>query len=275
MRPYLARLADLGGFKLFERLDPLDHLWFDFEKLPRSHRCTDEALEAMYKLELRERADAMAMPSQCREVHGKMCKVVLILASLFALSEISVALQADLAQQVGLKRQDPSQSFISDSIKQIQPSFPSGSHQAKPVKLEEEEDGFIMQTSSLTSASDDRPESSTTELRLDSRSATMSPEVDETTKPAQSDDQSIPIDSNRQQFITHDQLSASTKDENISISSPDDDSTSSWSRSRHKDQAVKSQRANTSKVSYVSALFSGKPTRGACVKRLASKQSGL
>lgn len=201
-----------------------------------------------------------------------MCGSLLLVASLLALSAPSLAQQVEQLhpppqqqQQASLKRQDPSQSFMSDTVKPIQAGFPVGSHLAKPAKVEEEEDGFIMQAAQTTTRADTSGQVSEAPAGSLESSSTLADA-----------DQSIPIDSNRQQFITHDQLSASTKDENISIAAPSDEGAESslWSQSRHSnEQAVKSQRANTSKVSYVSSLFSGKLT-----KQLASndvsKQSG-
>lgn len=86
-------------------------------------------------------------------------------------------------------------------------------------KFEEEEEGFIMQQSSSTpEATTQQPELTTTgALVVSSSSSSSSSSIEQTTTEAgqSGDDQRIPIDANRPQYLTHDQLTANTKEELI------------------------------------------------------------
>lgn len=177
-------------------------------------------------------------------------------------------------------------------------SLVGGFNQKKP---EEEEDGFIMQSASLplglaqgestastatttselpattqtdstdattsTYASDSdettTTTSPTTTIEPDSKITTISSEQDNNLQGR------IPIDVNRQQFVTHDQLSlpeASTKDENMSISQQ------SAGNSQSIPPRAPTSRSGASKVSHVSSILSGKflPAHNLCtaIKKL-------
>lgn len=165
-------------------------------------------------------------------------------------------------------RSQPSQSFIDDPVKPItQISLIRRQLQVKQIRSEEEEDGFIMQTSSPSLSNETTTSAPNAPDGVDQVATTPArPSTDDVAdkQEEQQQQQNIAINANRQQFVTHDQLSllnASTKDENINISAPINEFGTS-SRGRDDQISSKSQRAATpvsaSKVSLVSSFFSGK-----------------
>lgn len=144
-------------------------------------------------------------------------------------------------------------------------------------KSEEEEEGFIMRASSSTGAQAQAyaqqladlvgEQQVTSEKRSVFKTVTPATNVDpDRTTLANSasgdnhddDDQRIPINLNRQQYVTHEQLSllnASTKDEHISLAGGDQEIQPLSTRLLQKAQ---SPRTGMSKVSHVSSIFSGK-----------------
>lgn len=179
-----------------------------------------------------------------------------------------------------LTSQSASSSLLLPSARQI--SFVGGFGAKK--RSDEEEDGFIMKTPAVTQA-----DTTVTSLGLttDLSNLSNSPKDEENTistissAPAtittttqsneeHNNDQPIAIDANRQQFLTHDQLSllnASTKDEHIYLTNAnqhDDDGTTSTLAGdqsglfQESKLVPTSSRAGMSKVSHVSSFFSGK-----------------
>lgn len=162
----------------------------------------------------------------------------------------------------------PSQLFLTP-ISQQQANSISLVNGVKKSDIEEDDGGFIMKTIQPTvqneSASDkdlntDSVTLPTKEISNDDTTATTatdftqttSPQIDTTTLLDQSG--SIPIDANRQQFLTHDQLSllnASTKDENIYLNNYEKDS------QEPSGKRVQSPRSGMSKLSHVSSFLSG------------------
>lgn len=178
--------------------------------------------------------------------------------------------------------QPPSQLFLApisqkqqQQIQQAPPiSLVSGLKKSEP---EEDDGGFIMKTLLPTLASyresNQSPSSgSGTESNLDSvtlttsaaitsadelaLTTTLAPPADTTSNNGLDQSGSIPIDANRQQFLTHDQLSLNTSntDENIYLNgfepATDHNRHESWQRAQ-------SSRSGMSKVSHVSSLLSG------------------
>lgn len=169
----------------------------------------------------------------------------------------------------------PSQLFLPPANPRIQPvSLVNGFHQKRSE--DEEAEGFIMQASSSSAQT---PNESNTFNTIDLASATTETttsqqQQDDVTQNSDQNDERIPIDINRQQFVTHDQLSllnATTKDESIYL--PINGSGSSGlvdgafgyndelpMINRTNDSALKAptSRSGMSKVSHVSSFLSGK-----------------
>lgn len=130
-------------------------------------------------------------------------------------------------------------------------------------RSEEEEGGFIMRTASSAIAQH-QPSSaaqvvdSTAISEKALAAGTEAPNLD-LASTVEADDQRIPINSNRQQYITHDQLSllnASTKDEHINLTSNDQEVQPLSSSLLQKAQSPRT--GGMSKVSHVSSFISGK-----------------
>lgn len=140
---------------------------------------------------------------------------------------------------INVQQQPPSQLLQPPASKLVQPQLGGPIDGPKPKRLtliggrveeEEEEDGFIMDSSARNGSTSD---TSTEVTPTDSIATTLDP------------DQGIAIDVNRQQFVTHDQLlNASTKDESIPLQV-------------QLPTATQSSRAGMSKVSHVSSFLSG------------------
>lgn len=130
-------------------------------------------------------------------------------------------------------------------------------------RSEEEEEGFIMRASPSVIPQNQPPTSpvldhSTPTSEKALAAGTDAPNFDQPTT-VDADDQRIPINSNRQQYITHDQLSllnASTKDEHINLTSNDQEVQTSSSSLLQKAQSPRT--GGMSKVSHVSSFISGK-----------------
>lgn len=210
-------------------------------------------------------------------------------------------LQAPL-EQLQQQQPPPSQLFLPPINHRLQPvTLVNAFHQKRS---EEEEEGFIMQASSSSSSSSSsvapQQQNATTEQQASTttqqESATSTfinddDDDDNQTQPDQrmathneestseggetgsgNEDQKIPIDVNRQQFVTHDQLlNASTKDESIYLSpgsggnnEEDIMNKSNTENSHSAAAAAQQQRVPTSrsgslsKVSHVSSFLTGK-----------------
>lgn len=137
-----------------------------------------------------------------------------------------------------------------------------------PAKSEEEEEGFVMRDLSSPSslvqnqtgviAADTGKAPAERASPPDSQNTDTPPMTTTTTTTMTTeDDQRIPIDVNRQQFVTHEQLSllnANTKDEHISLTSNEEIQPLASSFMRR----TQTPRTGMSKVSHVSSLLSGK-----------------
>lgn len=143
---------------------------------------------------------------------------------------------------------NPSQLFLSQT--KASPISLVVGYQGKK-SFDEEEDGFIMQASSANkNRNDEQQAETTTSQSLQTQTDDINPTTTTNTiTTSAEDDQRIPIDANRQQFLTHDQLNASTKDETINITQ---------NIEATKRVPEKTSRAGMSKVSHVASFFSGK-----------------
>lgn len=141
----------------------------------------------------------------------------------------------------------------------------------KKSDIEEDDGGFIMKTiqpalqsestsdnkdlntdSVMISTTKEAPNDEATATTEINSATTTSPQTDLTTLIDLSG--SIPIDANRQQFLTHDQLSlmnATTKDENIYLNNEEKEN------SEPSMKRAQSPRSGLSKVSHVSSFLSG------------------
>lgn len=151
------------------------------------------------------------------------------------------------------KPAEPNQFFLPTDQRSIK--LVGGGLQAKS---EEEEEGFVMRDLSSPSS---LVQNQTDSLAADPGKALASSSDSPSTETPQTattvDDQRIPIDVNRQQFVTHEQLSllnANTKDEHINLTSNEDIQPLGSSFIRR----TQTPRTGMSKVSHVSSLLSGK-----------------
>jgi len=159
----------------------------------------------------------------------------------------------------------PSQQFLSQPV-----SLVTGFH---TKKSQEEEDGFIMQASSTVSQNEpaasnlsefapNAASSASGDTRADSSLVpTSEPPTTISGRNGEQGDQRIAIDANRQQFVTHDQLSlldANTKDESINITNGNEQDLAASNGQDDALQRVQTSRTGMSKVSHVSSFFSGK-----------------
>lgn len=157
---------------------------------------------------------------------------------------ISGVLAANVSQSAGMTiRQAPSQLFLAH-LNQETPTISrvAGLH---PKRADEEADGFIMKAEP---GSVNQPDQTTTIVN-DDTTTTMIPESD----------RSIPIDTNRQQFVTHDQLNllnATTRDEYINLTGGNQ--SIDFSPPNRDNRAQTSRTSGMSKVSHVSNIISGK-----------------